>query len=90
VRDEHERNFHMITTTNFKTTDAEMRALSDAELDAVVGGVISRNVLGDTTAPLPPGAHYGSTSGGTDQLGVDILAGSAGLAAGALFLAAIL
>jgi hypothetical protein len=61
----HERSFQMSKTTSIRTNDAEMRALSDAELDAVVGGAMSINIPGDKTKPSAPGAS-GQVTGGTD------------------------
>jgi hypothetical protein len=58
----------MITTTNIKTNDTDMRALNDAELDAVVGGAMSINIPGDKTKPSAPGAS-GQVTGSGDAVG---------------------
>jgi hypothetical protein len=60
----------MITTTNIILADAEMRTVSDAELDAVVGGRMALNILGDTTQPTAPGALLPHQGGGTNPDGI--------------------
>jgi hypothetical protein len=65
----------MSKTTNIKTNDAEMRTLSDAELDTVVGGRMALNIPGDTTQPTAPGALAQHNGGGTTPPGAWILAG---------------
>jgi hypothetical protein len=50
--------------TNIKTINAEIRALNDAELDAVVGGAIA-NPIDTKLATAAPGS-IGSNRGGGD------------------------
>jgi hypothetical protein len=75
----------MSETTNIRTNDAEIRALNDAELDAVVGGAMAHEQIVLPVAGANPKNGGGS---GNDLLG-DFLAG-AGLstaAAAAVFFA---
>jgi hypothetical protein len=78
----------MCKTTNIKTNDAEMRIVSDAELDAIVGGMMSINIPGDKTKPTAPGAS-GQVTGSADPVGWAVDGWLLGAVAGACVIAAI-
>jgi hypothetical protein len=75
----------MTKTTNIKSTDvvepAEMRSLSEAELDAVVGGAMNIHIPGQRTTPTAPGALGNNGTASSSGVLTDAALGSLALLA---------